>query len=305
MKRLLVYFMVLVLAFGMTACKNNTENGGNKESSQIVSSEKNDVNSNNVVIVAKMVAEGTIPKGCKYTAEDGKVYNEGDKFPSKLSDGDMFEDGSYIYKYNYVADSFAGKDPWIQIKSMPRGWGVYVAEKNRISYRNMYSVINGGRVTNIYNTFEMCSLLEKAPKLSEYAENLNFAFMACSSLTEAPEIPLTVKDMRSTFVYCEKLEKAPKIPEGVVDMSETFSGCTALKSVENIPSTVKDLNFVFANCTNLSGRINIDANADIFDSMFETTVKEIEIAGKSSKLINYALTAKNQNVTVFVSDFKE
>lgn len=302
MKRLLVYLMVLVLAFGITACKNNKENEENKDSSsQIVSSEKNDTESENIVIVAKMVAEGTVPKYCKYTAADGKVYNEGDKFPSKLSDGDMFEDGSYIYKYNYVADSFASKDIWIQIESMPRGWGVYAADKDRISYRNMYSVINGGKVTNLYNTFELCGMLEKAPKLSEYAENMNSAFMGCTSLIEAPEIPLTVKNMKAAFIFCEKLKKAPKIPEGVENMSEAFNGCTALESVENIPSTVKNLNYVFADCTNLSGKINIDADADTFDSMFETTVKEIEILGKSKKLINYALTAKNENVSVFVS----
>ncbi len=269
-------------------------------SSQSVSSKTQSTASNNTSSKEEYKGKATgkvVPKGCTYKSADGKTYPEGARMPD-VKDGDVFSDGYYDYKYNYVADPIATEEIWLQLKAFSKGWGVYVKDTTQVSYPEMYSSVNERAVTNLYNTFMFCGKLVDAPKLSVNAVNMNFTFMACESLKTAPEIPEGVTEMNSTFITCKSLLAAPKLPSKVKIARSTFSGCTALKSAVNIPASATDIESIFENCENLSGEIEMNSDASFYSNALSGTKNKITLTGNGGKLFEVAMTSKSGNIEV-------
>ena len=65
--------------------------------------------------------------------------------------------------------------------------------------------------------------------------DMNNTFTVCTSLTTAPEIPSTVNNMKFAFYWCRELiTPPPEIPSGVTDMTFLFDGCSKLQGTIKI-----------------------------------------------------------------------
>ena len=96
-----------------------------------------------------------------------------------------------------------GDTIWWENSSL-NGWRVVALDKNKSSYSNLLTNINGKNLVN-----------------------LDFAFES-SKIVEAPIIPETVTSMGYAFAFCEFLINAPKIPSSVVNITSTFDNCINL-----------------------------------------------------------------------------
>ena len=107
------------------------------------------------------------------------------------------------------------------------------------------------KARTLRNTFNGCSSLVNAPKLSIITDNMENTFEGCTSLVEAPTIPLAVTSLYHTFKGCSSMVEPPLIPEGVNSMNYTFQGCSSLVRAPEMPSTIYGLNSTFYECSSL------------------------------------------------------
>ena len=83
-------------------------------------------------------------------------------------------------------------------------------------------------VTSLYQAFEGCATLVKAPVLPDGVADLSYCFAGCTKLREAPVLPVGVQWINNCFFYCTSLQTAPVIPESVTQMEGCFKNCTIL-----------------------------------------------------------------------------
>ena len=200
--------------------------------------------------VVELKRNGIIPDGATYTPNSGTVItgNGTNTFPTTPATGDTYEEGDYIYKYNYY---YYNGFSW-ESDTSQNGWGVKVNNKLKTTYGDILSEIAGQPVTNMNDTFYNCTYLATAPVIPNSVTNMSSTFNGCRSLTTAPVIPNSVTDMSGTFNGCRYLTTAPTIPNSVTDMSGTFNGCTSLITAPTIPSSVTSMSNAFYNCTSLT-----------------------------------------------------
>ena len=284
-----------------TQTSSETKNETSSQAGVSSVSQSSQISSTTKPLPQGLSMSGVIPKNCSYKTAEGKLYPAGAAMPSEVRDGDVFSDGVYEYKYNYVCEE-GEESGWIKIEKYATGWGVRVLDKTASSYPEMYSSINSKPVTNIYQTFTECHNLKATPKLSQNAVNLNFAFFNCSSLESITMLPTSTITMNSTFGFCEKLKAAPDIPSKVRVLSCTFMSCTSLEKAGVIPASVTDLGATFQDCTSLTGEIIFNTNADYCDNLFEGTKQTITITGNSDNLFVYMRKSSAGNIEV---SFKE
>ena len=175
-----------------------------------------------------------VPKGCKYTMNDGTVLTEGEYMPQNMQKFEYLTTPEYTYRYN------------------GSGWQVRVIDQGKEQYGVLYSKVNGVPVVNLSYTFEDCENMTVAPQIPKEVTNLSFTFRNCSSLIEAPVIPDGVTELWGTFDGCSSLTKAPAIPQGVTDMDYTFRDCSSLVEAPVIPDGVTELWATFEGCSSLT-----------------------------------------------------
>ena len=194
-----------------------------------------------------------VPEDGKYTmitAVNGKsAYNAGEALPNHYTPqtGDTYEEGDYIYKYDYY---YGGSD-W-SLGLSQNGWGVRVKDTTKATYGTILSEIAGQPVKNMDYTFYNCKSLTTAPVIPNSVTNMHRTFNGCTSLTTAPTIPNSITDMYGTFGGCTSLTTAPVIPSSVTNMTNTFFGCTSLTVAPVIPSIVTNMDLTFSGCTSLT-----------------------------------------------------
>ena len=131
------------------------------------------------------------------------------RFPSTVSDGDVFIYGEYEYRYNYEK-SPAGLG-WIESDTRAKdGWGVMYVGSSTIAGAPL-TTIAGKDVTSMKNTFK---------------DN--------TTIKELMYFPSTLKTVESTFYGSTSLTTAPAIPENVFAFHATFKNCTSLTGIVEI-----------------------------------------------------------------------
>ena len=245
----------IIASIGLAGCGNKTEttnkttNNTEDNTTEDVSV-SNDNSDNEITDTIILEKNAKIPKGCKYVSSDGTEYKEGENMPDSSAFGDSFITNDYVYNRDIYS--------WIAKK---------VLDKSKAEYEPICEMINGEAVTSMYETFNNCINLEKAPKIPQSIISMNNTFYKCTSLTEAPEIPESVKEMNGTFASCTNLTVAPVIPESVTKMNDTFFNCKNLQKAPIIPSGVTDINNIFNDCINLKGDVIINTNIDLLDGL--------------------------------------
>ena len=94
------------------------------------------------------------------------------------------------------------------------------------------------------------------------------AFQNCTSLVKAPALPSDLKSMASCFIGCTNLKEIPSIPSGVKDMSRAFQGCTNLEDISplTIPSSVNNVYQTFFNCRKIANGTVVVIQGDFAES---------------------------------------
>ena len=234
-----------------------------------------------------IVRSGIIPDGATYTPNGGTalVGDGTNTFPDTPADGDEYEEGDYIYKYNY----YYCFSSWSSNPSQ-NGWGVKAKDTSKTTYGTILSEIAGRPITDMSYTFYNCTSLTAAPTIPNSVTNMFYTFYNCTSLTTAPTIPNSVTNMNSTFEGCSSLAAAPTIPNSVTKMTNTFWGCTSLTTAPAIPDSVTKMNYTFAGCTYLTGTIEINANPTNYSNCLKYT-QITSITGSCSQETKDALMA--------------
>lgn len=188
-----------------------------------------------------------IPKNCTYI-RDNQTLSEGHQFPNDVRENDKYLCGDYEYCYNRKA-SLISYNQWLS-NSDQEGWGVRVLDKNKESYGQILSAVNGLPVTSLHNTFYECTKMKIAPEIPESIKDLWGTFSGCESLKNPPKIPRSIQKMQWTFEYCELLQEMPTIPEHIEDLTGTFADCISLNKMV-LPKHIKTAaEKVFINCCN-------------------------------------------------------
>lgn len=244
-----------------------------------------------------------IPEGGTYTTADGTVYEEGDAFPSTVTDGDTYSYGEYEYKYNYRLYSSPGIGRW-EANISQNGWGVrYLYD--RANPAQMLESINGKPITSMRNTFYQCRSVVVAPAIPSTVTDMYYAFANCYKLTTVGKLPLGLKNLIYAFSGCQVLTKAPAIPSTVTEMSSCFSGCKALTDISavKIPSAVTNLDNIFSGCKSLvdASNIVIGSNVVFLDCGFVncTSLKKApNVSNTTASMLNTFLNCTSLTGTV-------
>ena len=188
----------------------------------------------------------------EYTAK----YGPGEEFPETITNGDVYVYGDYEYRYNYYVSYISSSSNYTtwSINEEQNGWSARVRNREKTTYGEILTSINGTPVTNLSNTFMFCSKMTATPQIPNQVKVMYRTFCGCSALTASTTIPSSVVDMRETFNSCSSLTASPVIPNGVTSLYRTFSGCTSLTNdgLPIIPSGVTNLEQTFYGCTNLT-----------------------------------------------------
>ena len=241
------------------------------EKGNIINKSETIVQGSKYVIVKDTTANDIIPVGGKYTIKATNTTLEGNginTFPETPADGDKYEEGDYVYKYNqyYYYNSWSSD-------SSQNGWGVRVKDTSKTSYGDILSEIAGQPVKNMFYTFYNCTSLTTAPTIPSRVTNMYQTFYNCTSLTTAPTIPNSVTNMTYTFYGCTSLTIPPDMSNAssVTNMTFTFGGCTSLATAPTIPNSVTNMWGTFSGCTSLTGTIEVNANPTECYECFKNT----------------------------------
>lgn len=192
----------------------------------------------------------TIPENGIYTTHNKKVLKHGDSFPTTPNKKDRYEEGDYIYKYNYIPDDLNADGPCSKDMFL-NGWSVFVKDKMKTEYEPIKTEIAGKPVVSLYKTFDGCIKLKHSPEIPPTIKNMDYTFAACYLMTESPIIPYGVKSMRCTYHDCRKLTKTVDIPDSVESMAGTYSMCCELVSINKLSNNASDISNLCAGCYNL------------------------------------------------------
>ena len=134
--------------------------------------------------VVELKRNGIIPDGATYTPNGGAAItgNGTNTFPETPATGDTYEEGDYIYKYNFLYNG-----SWCSHTSQ-NGWGVRVKDTSKTTYGEILSEIAGQPLTNMSNTFQYCISLTTAPTIPNSVTSMLSTFEGCTSLTGTIEV---------------------------------------------------------------------------------------------------------------------
>lgn len=177
------------------------------------------------VYSAELNPKGIIPTGGKYTvASTGDELEEGDKFPTTVNTGDMYEYGDYAYIYNQWCDQGYWDEDW-EVDEDQNGWGVRVKNLSKTEYEPILYSINDKPVNTLSSTFGECYNMIVSPTIPSCALSMYNAFFACRSLKNAPKLPKNVTNMIWAFNGCESLTGTIEINANPSEFEACFSGC--------------------------------------------------------------------------------
>ena len=124
-------------------------------------------------------------------------------------------------------------------------------------------------------------------------------FSGCDLLTDAPALPTNIDIADSMFENCKSLINAPVLPDGIDSIDGMFCDCTSLATAPIIPGSVRNMPYVFNRCVSLTGAVVINSTmSQDISGCFAGTKLPITLCGASTRLVEYAETAENGNVTV-------
>ena len=220
-KKLLIFTVLMTMAFAV-ACADEGDYYDGFKTAEDLEGEKGE----------------PVPAGGKYTkSSTGKVIFEGENMPETAADGDVYEQGDYVYTM------------------MAEGWTVTLnktVDKTRDSFNDIIDTIANCPIINITDLYKGCTGLLKSPKIPDSVKVMDHAFDGCTALTEAPALPANVESIQYTFYDCKSITAGPTIPNTVKDLKYTFYGCSSLKEAPAIPDNITNIIYAFNGCSSLT-----------------------------------------------------
>lgn len=181
-----------------------------------------------------------IPEGGEYidgngtpdNTDDDTVLGSDDVFPENPQSGDEYRYGDYVYKYNYVANTYTTSDitkfPAGQVDETLDGWSVIAKNKDQETYSEILPSIANKYIKNMNYCYYYCdnSNAKTFPNIPQTIESMNHAFAHCGYIANADNIiiPSTVVDMQGAFANCSRLVTPPDMSNAtsVVTMKDAF-----------------------------------------------------------------------------------
>ncbi|MBR5515894.1 MAG: leucine-rich repeat protein [Clostridia bacterium] len=276
--KIFAFIMALIMLVGTFASCSKKNNGTDET--------KESVEVNNVDTMLNHA--GDIPDGGAYHPTKGEVVGSTNgtvsQFP-ELAVGDKYYYGDYVYVYSdgSVTDGI-------------KGWGVEAFLKDKNEYGVILETINGAPVISLNTCFKDCVNMKYSPKIPDTVYSMVATYKGCSSLVQTPIFPTELVNMKSCFEECMELTMASELPEKLEIMSKAFYSCTNLISVPVIPASVKQMDYAFANCFNIEGEITVNANPEVYEKCFDSTMRELTIVGDTAIKAELAATSFVDNI---------